>query len=157
MSAGGAVVVRAPGEGRAFAVGADRAVVKGATAHDGDGFSVIVYEGAPGVPGPPMHVHLSFEECWYILAGEVDFHLAGGTVERVGEGGFILVPRGAAHTFRVASATPARWLGIFSPAWSLGMLEELGEILPADGPPDMDRLEALFARYQSEMVVDGGP
>jgi hypothetical protein len=106
------------------------------------------------VPGPPMHLHLAFEECWYILAGEVDFHLADG-IHRVGEGGFILVPRGAAHTFSVASSTPARWLGIFSPASSLGMLEELGEILPADGPPDMGRVEALFARYQTEMVGDG--
>ena len=149
--------MRAPGEGRAFPVGADRVVVKGATTHDGDGFSVIEYEGAPGVPGPPMHAHLSFEECWYILAGEVDFHLFGGAIERVGEGGFILVPRGVAHTFRVAGATPARWIGIFSPGSSLGMLEELGEILPADGPPDMGKIESLFARYQTELVADGAP
>ena len=154
MSVYGAVVIRGPGEGRDFAVGVDRVVVKGATAHEGDGFSVIEYEGAAGAPGPPLHVHRAFEECWYILEGEVDFSL-GGEVRRVGVGGFVLVPRDAAHTFRVAGDTPARWLGIFSPANGLGLIEELGEILPADGPPDVEKVMALFARYQTEVV--GGP
>jgi mannose-6-phosphate isomerase-like protein (cupin superfamily) len=147
VSAGG-VVIRARGEGRDFAVGPDRVVVKGATAHDGDGFSVIEYEGAAGAPGPPLHLHRAFEECWYILEGEVDFSL-GEEVRRIGAGGFVLVPRDAPHTFRVAGDAPARWLGIFSPASGLGL------VLPADGPPDVEKVMALFARYQTEVV--GGP
>ena len=154
MSAYGAAVFRGPGEGRDFAVGVDRVVVKGATAHDGDGFAVIEYEGAAGAPGPPLHIHRAFEECWYILEGEVDFSL-GEEVRRVGVGGFVLVPRDAPHTFRVAGGAPARWLGIFSPANGLGLIEELGELIPADGPPDVDKVMALFARYQTEVV--GGP
>jgi quercetin dioxygenase-like cupin family protein len=154
VSAYGAVVFRGPGEGRDFAVGVDRVVVKGATAHEGDGFSVIEYEGAAGAPGPPLHIHRAFEECWYILEGEVDFSL-GEEVRRMGAGGFVLVPRDAPHTFRVAGGAPARWLGIFSPANGLGLIEELGELLPADGPPDLEKVMALFARYQTEVV--GGP
>jgi quercetin dioxygenase-like cupin family protein len=154
MSAGGRVVIRAPGEGRDFTIARDRVVVKGVTAHDGDGFAVVEYEGAAGAPGPPLHIHRGFEECWYILDGEVDFSL-GEEVHRVGAGAFVLVPRDAVHTFRVAGGAPARWLGIFSPANGLGLIEELGDILPADGPPDVERVMALFARYQTEIV--GGP
>src|SRR5438105_6702559 len=154
MSTGGAVVVRAAGEGRGFAIGPDRVVVKGATAHDGDGFSVIEYEGAARAPGPPLHLHRGFEECWYILGGEVDFSL-GEEVRRVETGGFVLVPRDAPHTFRVAGGAPARWLGVFSPAGGLGLIEELGEILPTDGPPDVEKVMALFARHHTEVV--GGP
>jgi mannose-6-phosphate isomerase-like protein (cupin superfamily) len=148
------VVIRGPGEGRDFTVGVDRVVVKGSTAHEGDGFSVVEYEGAARAPGPPLHLHRAFEECWYILEGEVDFSL-GEEVRRVGPGGFVLVPRDAPHTFRVAGDAPARWLGIFSPANGLGLIEELGELLPADGPPDVDKVMALFARYQTEVL--GGP
>lgn len=150
---GPGVLVRAPGEGRSFRMGTSKVAVLGATSHDGDGFAVIEYEGAPGVPGPPMHVHLAFEECFYILDGEVDFHLAG-EVRRVGRGSLVLVPRGAAHTFATAGTAPARWVGILSPATGLGLLEELGELLPAAGPPDRDQLVALFARYQTEIVAD---
>ena len=71
------------------------------------------------------------------------------------ETGIVLVPRDAPHTFRVAGGAPARWLGVFSPAGGLGLIEELGEILPADGPPDVEKVMALFARYQTEVV--GGP
>jgi len=154
MSSAGSVIALLRGEGRGFALGHDRVTVKGATTHGGNGFAVVEYRGAAGVPGPPMHVHRTFEECWYILEGEVDFHLSEG-VRRVGTGGFLLVPRDVAHTFSVAGTMPARWLGIFSPAFGLGLIEGLGELIPADGPPDLDRVLELFARYDTEVV--GGP
>jgi hypothetical protein len=32
------------------------------------------------------------------------------------------------------------------------LLEELGELIPLDGPPDLAAVEALFARYDTEIV-----
>jgi len=137
-----------PGGGRRFSIGADEVLFKGATEHEGDGFSVVEYHGAVQ-PGPPMHVHHTFEECWVILDGEVELRIADQTT--VGRAGsFLLVPRGVHHTFQVLS--PARWIGIFSPARYVGLIEELGRLIPKDGPPDQDAVVALFKRYDTEIV-----
>ena len=48
------------GQGRTVAVGPDRMTVKGAS--DSDAFTVVEYAAAPGVPGPPPHVHHGNEE-----------------------------------------------------------------------------------------------
>ena len=46
--------------------------------------------------------------------------------------------------------------GIFSPGRYMRLLEELGELIPPDGPPDLAAVEALFARYDTE-IVSGPP
>jgi mannose-6-phosphate isomerase-like protein (cupin superfamily) len=148
MSTAAEVVLLEPGGGRKFSIGADEVSLLGRTEHAGDGFSVVEYRGAVQ-PGPPMHVHHTFEECWVILDGEVEFKAADRTA--VGRAGsFLLVPRGVPHTFQVRS--PARWVGIFSPARGVGLIEELGRLIPRDGLPDPDAVLALFTRYDSEIV-----
>jgi hypothetical protein len=99
-------------------------------------------------------VHHTFEEAWYILDGEVDFTLDGGNV-RGRAGTFVLIPRGMPHTFAVAGTRAARWVGIFSPARFSRMLEELGAVFPQDGPPDPERLLAVFRAWDTEMVEEG--
>jgi mannose-6-phosphate isomerase-like protein (cupin superfamily) len=156
MSSYGKAVVLGPGEGQEFTLGADRVLIKGMTDHAGDGFSVVEYHGATNNPGPPLHVHHTFEECWFILDGQVDFTVEGRVV-RGHAGSFFLVPRGTAHTFEVVAPTPARWVGIFSPGRYMRLLEELGELIPLDGPPDLAAVEALFARYDTEIVSAPAP
>jgi mannose-6-phosphate isomerase-like protein (cupin superfamily) len=148
MTTAAEAVVLEPGAGRRFTIGGDEIFLKGSTEHDGAGFSVVEYRGAVQ-PGPPMHVHHTFEECWVILEGEVEFRV--GDQSTIGRpGSFFLVPRGVHHTFQVLS--PARWVGIFSPARYVGLIEELGALIPADGPPDQDAILALFKRYDSDIV-----
>ena len=153
MTARGKVVVYASGEGEEFRVGADRFLRKGDSAHRSEAFSVIEYEGAAGIPGPPPHVHRSFEEAWFILEGEVAFTAEGRTIAAE-RGTFLFVPRGVAHTFRVVRERPARWLGIFSPGRFVGLVEELGPLMPLNGPPDMAAVGRLFAKYDTEMVPE---
>jgi quercetin dioxygenase-like cupin family protein len=141
-------IVLGPGGGKRFSVGADDVLLKGSTEHDGDGFSVVEYHGAVQ-PGPPMHVHQTFEECWVILDGEVEFRVGEETTLGM-PGSFLLVPRGVQHTFEVRS--PAQWIGIFSPACYVGLIEELGQLIPQDGLPDPDAVLALFRRYDSDIV-----
>ena len=150
MSGYGKPIALEPGEGGQFTIGKDRVVVKGATTHPGDGFSVVEYHGA-NQPGPPPHLHLTFEEGWFILEGEVDFWVDGDTIHGRA-GSFFLVPRGAAHTFQVTGDRPARWIGIFSPGRYMELIRELGKLIPADGPPDPAAVAELFARYDTEMV-----
>jgi mannose-6-phosphate isomerase-like protein (cupin superfamily) len=155
MSGYGKAVVLGPGEGREFTVGADRVLIKGTTDHAGDGFSVVEYHGATDNPGPPLHVHHTFEECWFVLDGQVDFTVEDEVVHGRA-GSFFLVPRGTAHTFQVAGPTAARWVGIFSPARFMRLIEELGQLIPVEGPPDPAEVEALFARYDTEIVSAAG-
>lgn len=151
MSGYGKAVALGPGEGDEFSIGQDLVVVKGATEHSGDGFSVVEYVGA-NQPGPPPHVHRACEEAWFILDGEVDF-MVGGEVIRGRTGSFFLVPRGTSHTFQVVGDRPARWIGVFSPGRYMELIRKLGKLIPADGPPDLEAVVALFARYDTEIVA----
>ena len=150
MTAIGKVFRLGPGEGTEFRIGADRFRTKGRAPERSDAFAVVEYEGAPGFPGPPPHRHRSFEEAWFVLDGEVTF-LSGDASLPARAGSYLFVPRGVPHTFRVEGRRPARWLGIFSPGRYVGLVEELGSALPADGPPDEAALRRVFEKYDTEL------
>jgi mannose-6-phosphate isomerase-like protein (cupin superfamily) len=68
----------------------------------------------PGVSGPPLHKH-DFDEAFYVLDGELTFHLGGGLVTiRAGEMAF--APGGEPHTFANRSQADARYLIVCTPA-----------------------------------------
>jgi mannose-6-phosphate isomerase-like protein (cupin superfamily) len=152
MTALGTPVAVGPGQGPSHRIGEDTFVVKGDFRSVDDAFSVIEYRGAPGVPGPPPHLHRGFVEAWYILEGEVSF-VAGGRAIAAKSGAYLLVPRGVPHTFQVEGTTAARWLGIFSPGRYVRLLEELGPLIPARGPADLADVRRLFGRYDTELVA----
>jgi len=140
-----------PGEGRRFGIGGDRVTVKGiADLHD-VGFALIDYSAAPGVPGPPLHVHDAIDEAWYLLEGELEVQV-GDERRRVGAGSFLLVPRQTPHTFVNAGAGRARWVGVLAPGTALGMLEDLGRLLPDQGPPDDGAIAEMFRRYGTTIL-----
>jgi homogentisate 1,2-dioxygenase len=103
--------------------------------------------GSPEQPGPRLHIHRTFEECWVILDGEVRFTVDGETAEGR-PGSVLVVPRGVAHTFQVLS--PARWIGIFSPARYVAMLEEVGALMSESA--DDQAFAVLFGRYDTEII-----
>lgn len=144
-----AKLVHGESEGIRWRLGPDEFVAK-ATSLD-DHFSVIVYESAPHVPGPPLHVHHSNEEFFYILEGKVEFSLDGSTC-LLGPGASVLVPKGKVHTFANTGGTPARWVGVFAPGRYQGLIEELGAVMPVDGPPDPAAVAAVFARWDTEIA-----
>lgn len=144
--------IAAPGEGRPFSVGADRILVKVEADRTGDALSMVEYESAPGVPGPPLHVHRVFHEIWYILEGEVEFRVEDRTV-RAGVGTVLHVPPGAAHTFTNVGAGQARWIGIFSPGRYVRLVEEVGKAFSdTPGPPDEAKLLKAGADWDMEIV-----
>jgi mannose-6-phosphate isomerase-like protein (cupin superfamily) len=68
----------------------------------------------PGVAGPPLHMH-DFDEAFYVLEGELTFHLGGGLLT-VGAGRLAFAPGGEPHTFANRGTTPARYLIACTPA-----------------------------------------
>ncbi len=151
MPARRSVVVIRPGGGSLFRIAADQFRTKGGPKDRTEAFSVIEYEGAAGVPGPPPHIHRSFEEAWFLLEGEVTF-VANGRSVIATPGTYVMIPRGVPHTFRVTGSQTARWLGIFSPGKYVGLVEELGALIPLRGPPNFAEVARLFAKYDSELA-----
>jgi mannose-6-phosphate isomerase-like protein (cupin superfamily) len=143
-------IALAADEGRRFSIGPDQVTVKGVSPGDG-GFAVVDYRAAPGVPGPPVHVHADIDEAWYLLDGTLDV-LVGDERRRVEPGGFVLVPASVPHGFANAGSGWARWIGILSPGTALTMLEELGALMPEDGAPDVDAVVAMLAGYRTAVV-----
>jgi quercetin dioxygenase-like cupin family protein len=62
---------------------------------------------------PPLHIHSREDEWFYLLDGDVIFHV-GGENYRTTAGGFVFFPRGIAHTYTVESPS-ARLLVLNTP------------------------------------------
>jgi quercetin dioxygenase-like cupin family protein len=138
------------GDGRGFTIGPDRVSAKVEAEATGDAFSLIEYAAAPGVPGPPPHVHRVVSETFYVLDGEVEFH-AGGDVKALRRGAVAFVPPGVPHTFANKGDGHARWIGIFSPGRYIGLVEDIGKAFPpGGGPPDEAAIIKAFADYDTE-------
>ena len=99
----------------------------------------------PGESGPPMHLHRSHDESFYVLEGIATLLTPDGEQD-VDVGGFVFVPRGTAHTITNRSEDDAvRYLAIASG----GLDRFIVELREADD--DADR-RAVLERYDTELV-----
>jgi quercetin dioxygenase-like cupin family protein len=110
---------------------------------------------------PPVHLQTDEEEAFYLLDGEIEFTVDGEAAIACA-GTFALVPRGAAHSFRVLTPT-ARMLVITSaPQGAPGgglhhFFEAVGapataRVLPMPEAPDLERLGRLAATHGIELL-----
>jgi quercetin dioxygenase-like cupin family protein len=106
---------------------------------------------APG-EGPPLHTHVSQDEAWYVLEGELRFRL-GEELSGAQAGSFVFVPRGVPHCFQNSGSSPARILVLFTPAGMERFFERFAAL------PKESVTPAAFADMGSEvgMEVVGPP
>lgn len=154
-------VVRA-GEGRGLALLDSRYTVLAGAEETGGRAAFIECVAPPsGTGNPPMHIHADEDEAFFMLDGELELHLPGhGIVERVGPGDFAIVPRGAEHTFRVSSETPARWLVVTTGRDFERFVRAVGQPMDRPGLPEpapMPPPEVLAAVAAEHGVVVTGP
>ncbi len=129
----------APGVGPVLrGPGGDRTVPKVSAAETGDRFSLAHYEVAPGA-GPPLHVHEREDEAFWILEGEVTFHV-GGEVITAPQGSLVYGPRGAPHCFKNRTGAPAKMLLLVTPAQNF---ETFYGLIGAPGPGGAPPTDAL--------------
>jgi len=121
----------------------------------GGGFSLVEHPMAPHALAAPMHRHSHEDEYSFVLEGRVGAQL-GDEIVYGQPGDLIFKPRGQWHTFWNAGDEPARLLEIISPAGFEGYFEELTE-LPSDGPPDLEQIAAIAARYGLELDFSSIP
>lgn len=123
---------------------------KAVAEQDGGDFSLMERTLPPGGRRPPPHRHTNCSEAYFGLDG-----LVSVTVEdrelTVGPEGFVLVPRGTAHTFGNGGTEPARLLVIHAPAMD-AYFAGLHELWNRDEPPSPDQERALMRQFGMETV-----
>lgn len=126
----------------------------------GGSWSLVQMEGRRG-DMPPLHVHHTADEAFYVAEGRLTLFLAGGHEVPLSAGDCLLAPRGVPHAYRVESER-ARWLAICSPAGferfvaAASVPAERPELPP--GPPavEPERLASLAAAEGIEILGPPG-
>ena len=116
---------------------------------DGD-LSLMERTLPPGGRRPPPHRHTNCSEAYFVLDGRVSVIIEGDELV-VGPEGFVLVPRGTAHTFGNAGEEEARLLVIHAPAMD-AYFANLHELWNRGHPPSPEEERTLMTRFGMETV-----
>jgi len=152
--------VRLPAQGRTVAVVGDIYRFL-ATGDDTNGKYALWESIVPPGGGPPPHVHSREEEGFYILEGEITFHVGDERIVATA-GMFANMPVGKPHFFKNESDKSAKMLISVAPAGLEKMFFEVGVPL-AEGattakPPTKEEIEKLLAvapNYGIEIRLPG--
>ncbi|MGH9452030.1 MAG: cupin domain-containing protein [Terriglobia bacterium] len=96
--------------------------------------------------GPPLHLHFSQEEWFYVMEGEVAFQVGRQRLQ-LHAGESVLAPRRVPHTFSSVAAAPSRMLIAFSPA---GKMEQF--FLDVENPKASVGKAEFWRRYEMELI-----
>jgi mannose-6-phosphate isomerase-like protein (cupin superfamily) len=139
------------GEGqREFTARGSVMFFKAIAEQDGGDFSLMERTLPPGGRRPPPHRHTNCSEAYFVLDGLVSVIVEDRDLA-VGPEGFVLVPRGTAHTFGNGGTEPARLLVIHAPAMD-AYFAGLHELWNRDQPPAPDEERALMRQFGMETV-----
>lgn len=130
-----------------------------ATGEDTGGVYTLLDQLAPPGFGPPLHVHHREDEPFFVLEGLVRFR-CGDREFLVESGGYVYLPKGVPHAFRVEGSAPAHLMQMTLPPGFERFVEEIGVpapslTLPPPGPmpPDLlNRLVTLGPKYGFSIV-----
>ena len=150
-------VIATGGEGELLWFGGGTIRFKVRSAETGGAFAIVEDSVRRGKT-TPLHAHPTFEETFYVLHGEMLFHLDGQEA-RCGAGSAVVVPRGAAHAFLITSDT-ASFLTVFTPGdVAEAFLREGGDpATSADAePPPLDIPRVVAAGDKTGGMVTLGP
>ena len=103
--------------------------------------SVLEFTVKPG-GGVSPHFHKGHSDSFYVLEGELEFHV-GDEVVRGTPGTYVLAPPGVVHFFRNVSVEPARALNLHTPGGFVEYRRELLALQEQGIEPDV----AFFERH----------
>jgi quercetin dioxygenase-like cupin family protein len=96
---------------------------------------------SPGAEVAP-HLHKGHSDSFYVLEGEVEFHVGHEVVQGT-PGSYVLAPPNVVHYFRNVSDRPARLLNLHTPGGFAEYRRELEELQSQGIEPD----DAFFERH----------
>jgi mannose-6-phosphate isomerase-like protein (cupin superfamily) len=133
-------------------------IIKATGEDTGGAFSLFEQLAPPGF-GPPLHIHHREDEPFWVLEGRVRFRC--GDREFVMEGGgYVFLPKGIPHAFRIEGSTPARLMQMTLPPGFERIVQDIGVPAPARtlpppsalAPDLIERLVALGTKYHFSVV-----
>lgn len=128
------------------------------TSADTGGAFALVEDKAPRGKTTPLHSHPTYEETFYVLEGEMLFHVDGEEA-RCGPGSVASAPAGVPHAFLVTSEY-ARFLVFIAPG-EVGeaFIREGGDVAtsPDAEPPPLDIPRVVAAGEKTGGMVFLGP
>ena len=133
------------GQGHLLTARGNVLAFKAVAAQTGGDFSLMERTVPPRGRRPLPHRHVNCSEAFWVLDGTITFVL-DGVEQRGGPDDFLLVPRGAAHTFGNDGDEPARLLVLHAPAADAYFVE-LEALWSREAPPTPDEERALMARH----------
>ena len=92
--------------------------------------------------GVDPHFHKRHSDSFYVLEGEVEFHI-GDEVVQGRPGTYVLAPPNVVHWFRNVSDAPVRMLNLHTPGGFVRYRQELRELRERGIEPD----RAFFERH----------
>jgi quercetin dioxygenase-like cupin family protein len=106
----------------------------------GGAYALFEVATQPGA-GPPPHIHHREDEAFYVLEGECEFLVEGGTM-RVRAGSLLYYPKGTLHAHRGLGEGVGRMLVTQTPGGLYErFFEEVGRPVEGEaGPPDFEEL-----------------
>lgn len=116
------------------------------------GGPVVLEMTLPPGSAPPLHVHHSLADSWYLLAGEMVVR-CGERMLLASAGHWVSVPPGMPHAFRVMGGQPARILTVHDDRSFLELIHDLGqpaarrELPTPTGGPGADQLSRSLAMH----------
>jgi mannose-6-phosphate isomerase-like protein (cupin superfamily) len=138
--------VLGPGEGvREYQARGSVMHFKALAENSGGDFSLMERTLPVGGRRPPPHRHTNCSEGYFVLEGDVAVLLETQEL-RVGPEQFVLVPRGAAHTFGNAGEVEARLLVLHAPAMD-AYFAHLHDLWGRTTAPTPQEERALMSRF----------
>jgi quercetin dioxygenase-like cupin family protein len=129
--------------------------VKATSEETGGALTVIDTRLTPAA-NPPMHVHHSEDEAFFLLEGEIEFFLADAPSRLARPSDFVFGPRGVPHRFEVRTPE-ARVLVLGTPGGAERFFQAMGEpaatpTIPVPQPPDVERVVTIAAAHNIEIL-----
>jgi quercetin dioxygenase-like cupin family protein len=90
--------------------------------------------------GVAPHFHRGHSDSFYVLEGEVEFHL-GDEIFHATAGSYVLAPPNVVHWFRNVSEAPVRMLNLHTPGGFVAYRRELAELRDRGIEPDREFFE----------------
>lgn len=143
----GRFILLEPGQARPGRIPVPPAFAVKARTEDTEGrFSLLEMTVARDIP---RHVHHVADEAIFVLEGTLEVEFDDRT-EKVGKGGFVLLPHGVPHALRKGSTPPPRVVQVSSPGGWECYIEDLIEAGPAvttNGRFDAAKLNVIAGKY----------
>lgn len=128
----------------------DLVSIKVAGSDTGSQYTVITGQ-TPPMGGPPLHLHISDSETFYVIDGTFLFELDGEALHAT-TGDVVHIPAGVKHLYQNVGTEPGHLLLVVAPAGLDEFFIELDSLLKAHTEPPMPEIAALHARFDMELL-----